>query len=1365
MSEKDSAQARRALLEKYRRGQMSRVEAIAPIPRRSTGDVAPLSFGQQQLWLLAQLLQDVPAYNECVTLSMPGPLDVAALERSFNELLKRHEVWRTSFPLVEGQPVQQIHPALTLSLPAIDLRHLPLQKREVEARRLATEEALRPFDLAVGPLLRASLMQLDDEDYRLFLCLHHIIFDGVTIYQVFLPELRSLYETCSRDQTAPSPLPDLSIQYADYAIWQRERLQGDLLAKQLTYWKKQLAGAPTTLELPADRPRPPVPTYRGASRQFALSPTLTEAIKTLSQREGVTLFMTLLAAFNTLLYRYTGQEDILIGTASAGRNHPDTRQLMGVFINMLVMRTDLQGDPGFRDLLQRVREVTLEAQAHQDVPFEYIVKELQPERENGQNPLFQTLLMLEPSPPTHPSGWTITHLDIDTGTAKFDLSLILEERPDGLLGRFEYSTDLFDDATIERMVQHWLTLLEGIVAHPDKRLSELPLLTEQERHQLLVEWNNTTAPYPATTCVHHLFEQQVERDPDATALLLDNERMTYRALNEKANQLAHYLQRLGVGPEVLVGLYMERSFEMVISLLAILKAGGAYLPLDLAYPRERLAFMLQDTEAPVLLTRSGLQDNLPSSLSGTQTVCLDQAWEDIGRESVENVVSGVSAENLAYVMYTSGSTGKPKGVEIVHRNINRLVFGINYAQLDETQTILHMAPISFDASTLEVWGALLHGARCVLFPARIPTPKSIGETVRKHNVTLTWLTASLFNAVIDEAPQSLQGVTHVLTGGEALSVTHVRRALAALPTTQFSNGYGPHESTTFACCYAIPRPLSETGRSIPIGRPIGNTRVYVLDRYLTPVPIGVPGELYIGGAGVARGYMKRPDLTHERFIADPFSDEPGAHLYKTGDRVRYLPDGTIEFLGRLDQQVKLRGFRIEPGEIEVTLGLHPAVREALVRAQERGGKRLVAYVVPFQGQQVVTEELRRFLKDHLPEYMVPSDFVLLDALPMTPNGKVDVRALPEPAGKNTEESYVAPTLPVHHQLVRIWEDLLEIHPIGMRDNFFSLGGHSLLAARMVDRIEQVCGKRVALSTLYGGATIEHLAEILLQEDDHEKAQDESRARVVVVQPGKRGTRPFFFLHGDWYGGGFYCLNLAQSLDDDRPFYLLEPYDFERQQEPISFEEMAAAHIEALRAVQPKGPYLLGGFCNGGLLAYEIARQLQAEGQQVDLLVLIDPADPKAHKSLRKVLNRVGKLLHLNQNIQLNWFLRYLYLRIPSYRAKVQETAPKAMQQVGQRSSRLSKKLKLDKLLPSPTALRYQWSGIYRWVAAGYTPEPYDGELTLFWSSEAFSHKVDWRAISGSRKVEDYVFPGTHMSCRNENLHILAERLDLRLREH
>ncbi len=1377
MSVTDSTQARHALLEKYRRGQIPRVEAIERIPRRA-GDVVPLSSGQQQFWLLSQLLPDVPAYNECVTLSLPGPLNVAALERSFNELLKRHEAWRTSFPLIDGQPVQQIHPVLSLSLPVIDLRHLPLAEREAEARRLATAEALLPFDLANGPLLRASLMRLDDEDHRLFLCLHHIIFDGVTIYQLFLPQLRSLYEAFSREQTALSLLPDHSIQYADYAIWQRERLQGDILTKQLDYWKKQLAGAATTLELPSDRPRPPVPSHRGAFRQFALSPNLTESLKALSHREGVTLFMTLLAAFNTLLYRYTAQEDILVGTASAGRNHPDTRHVMGVFINMLVLRTDLQGNPCFRDLLHRVREVTLEAQAHQDVPFEHIVRELQPERENGQNPFFQALLMLEPTPPAHPSGWTITHLDINTGTSKFDLSLILEERPESLLGRFDYSTDLFDDATIERMVGHWQTLLAGIVSHPEQRLSDLPLLTEQERHRLLVAWNSTSAPYPATTCVHQLFEQQVERDPAAIALVFEQQHMSYQELNRRANQLAHCLQAMGVGPEVMVGVCVERSIDLIVALLGIFKAGGVYVPLDSDYPQERLAFLMQDTNMPVLLTQEHLLSRLPPH--NLQVLCLDRDRHRIEQYSSLNPESEVTSDQLAYVIYTSGSTGLPKGVLIEHGPLAAHCCSMAQVyELSPQDRVLQFSVHSFDVSLEQILPTLLVGARLVLRGPEIWSPRQLFQQLKEQQLSVMSLTSAYWHQVIQGWQQvsseewGTNSLRLMIVGGDQFPLETLRLwRQMPLDTVRLLNAYGPTETVITATLYDTVHYVDDPTslHSVPIGRPLPNRRVYVLDRAGQPVPAGIVGELYIGGQLLARGYLNRAEMTAERFLPDPFSEQPRAQFYKTGDLVRYLPDGSLQFVGRVDQQVKLRGFRIEVGEIEASLQQHPLVRDvAVVVREDNGDKLLVAYVVASreQEQELNGELLRSYLKEKLPAYMLPAAFVFLEELPLTTSGKLDRRALPKPGEKDTGESYIAPTLRLHHQLVRIWEDLLDVHPIGMRDNFFSLGGHSLLAVQMVDRIEQVCGKRIALSTLYVDATIEHLAETLLQEDDAEKMRDETRAEVVLVQPGKRGTRPFFFLHGEWLGGGFYCFNLARYLDADRPFYILEPYDFDRQQIPPSFEEMAAKYIEALRAIQPEGPYLLGGFCNGALFAYEMARQLHVVGQQVELLFMIDPADPSPHLRLRKVLNRLGTVLHLNQNIQFNWFLRYLYLRRPSYRSKVQATAQKAMQQAGQKPSPLLKLLKLDKLIPSPVALRYHWSGIYHWVGAAYTPGPYSGECMLLWSSEAYSyahtHEIDWHAISGSEKVEEDVFPGTHLSCEHENLPVLAEHLNLYLR--
>jgi aspartate racemase len=1354
------SEARRALLEKYLRGENARTSSALEIPRRSPDDNILLSSGQQQLWLLAQLIPDIPVYNESVTVRLPGTLDVAALEQSLNDLIQRHESWRTSFSLVDGQPVQIIHPSLTYKLPVVDLEHLPEAERESEALRLATEEALLPFDLTQLPLLRATLVRLDETDHRLFIALHHIIFDGFTVYRIFLPELRALYEACTSGQ--PSNLSPLPIQYADYAAWQRNWLQGEKLTEQLAYWKRQLAGAPLTLELPTDRPRPAAPTYRGSIHSFKLSRDLTAELKAFSRHEGCSLYVTLLAAFSILLYRYTSQEDMLIGTATAGRNQPELQELMGIFINTLIMRADLSGNPGIHELLDRLREITIDAQTYQDVPFEYVVKELRPERGAGQNPLFQVLLMLEPPIPVLPSGWTLTHMDVNTHTSKFDLSLILEDREEGLLGRFEYNTDLFDDGTIARMVGHWQILLEAIVQDPTLRISDLPILTANEQKQLLEQWNATQTTYPAEKCVHLLFEEQVQRRPEAVALINENQTMTYRELNERANQLAHRLIRLGVETEKCVGLYMDRSLEMVVGLLGILKAGGAYVPLDPSYPPERLAFMLQDTQARVLLTQPPLLDMLPAQ--GLAVISLDTSWTAIDQEQVENPLSERRAENLAYVMYTSGSTGRPKGVEIRHFSISRLVFGVKYARLDETRTFLHMAPITFDASTFEVWGSLLHGARCVLYPERIPTPKNIGTLIRKHNVTTLWLTASLFNAIIDDAPEELLGINQLLTGGEALSVTHIRRALRLLPGTELVNGYGPTEGTTFTCCYSIPGELREDLHSIPIGRPVANTQVYILDKYLKPVPIGVPGELHIGGAGLARGYLNYPVLTQEKFISHPFCDQHDARLYKTGDLVRYLPDGSIEFLGRLDQQVNIRGYRVEPGEIEMVLGQHRAVREALVlvRQNERAEKSLVAYVVLTQERRVKIDDLRGFLKERLPDYMIPAHFILLGALPLTANGKLDRGALPVPESSRqaSGESYIAPKLIIHRQLLDIWEELLNVRPIGIRANFFYLGGHSLLAARLVNRIEQTFGKKISLSTLFAHATIEQLAQVLQQQ-----AEASSRAAIVTIQPGQASRKPFFYLHGDYMGGAFYCFTLARSLGKEQPFYVLQPYRFIGLRVPPTFEEIAASHLHALRSVQPEGPYLLGGFCNGGLMAYEMACQLCAAGQTVDLLVLVDSASPP-HQRLRRWLSHFCNIFHIGEERQLNWFLRlrhvYKYLRFTDYRNCLQDSEGIARietQMVEPHQQHHQTFLhKIRAILPTVDTLRQDWPGTYRWVASGYTPGVYPGKITFVWSGEELFRKTWEHKMPGVREEEVYVIPGTHLINTTEQLDALSERL-------
>ncbi len=959
---------------------------------------------------------------------------------------------------------------------------------------------------------------------------------------------------------------------------QREWRQGEELTQQMSYWRQQLAQAPILLALPTDHPRPAMQTFQGASHHFVLSPELTQTLEELSRRENVTLFITLLATFAVLLARYSRQDDLLIGTPIAGHTSRETEPQIGFFVNALVLRLDLSGNPSFRQLLEQVREVTLEAFGHQDIPFEQLVEEIRPERSLNYTPIIQVMFALQHDlmAPTESPELRFSTIETGSETLKLDLSLIMKRVGNKLVGSLEYNADLFDATTIHQVAKHLQTLLEGAAVQSAQPLSQLPLLTHSEWQHIVHEWNTTGTAYPQEQSVSQIFEMQVLRTPDAIAISYQNEQLTYYELNARANQLAHYLQQHGVGPESRVGICLERSLDMVVGLLAILKAGGAYVPLDLTHPQERLAFILQDAHIPLLLVQERLLAHLPEHAA--IVVCLDTDWPNIARHNRENPCCQVNGENLAYVIYTSGSTGKPKGVEVQQRSILRLVFGVDYVQLDERQTLLQMAPVSFDATTFELWGALLHGGRCVLFPGELPTVQELGQVLRNNEVSTLWLTASLFNVVIDEAPQVLAGVRQLLIGGEALSVGHVHKGLAHLPDTHIMNGYGPTENTTFSCCYAIERTVSAGARSIPIGKPIGNTRAYVVDQYGQPVPIGVPGELYLGGAGLARGYLNQPALTADRFVPDWLSGQPGERLYKTGDLVRYLPDGTLDFLCRLDQQVKLRGFRIEPGEIEAVLSQHPGVRDVavLLREDVPDQKRLVAYVVqkPKQQSAVNLDELRRQAQEQLPEYMVPSTIMLLEALPLTSSGKVNRHALPRPDGHRPalKTAYTAPHAPVEEVLISIWTQVLGFEQIGIHDNFFELGGHSLLATRLISRMRDVFGVEVPMRALFEIPTVAELARQI--EVDRWTGGKE---QVPPLRPVKRENplrlsyaqerlwfldqfapgNPFYHVSNVWHLEGLLqAAALAQSLnmlvqrheilrtcfiaDDGRPMQIIVP---------------------------------------------------------------------------------------------------------------------------------------------------------------------------------------------------------------------------------
>ena len=1210
-------------------GQITSGTALTRVDRDQTNRL-PLSFAQQRLWFLEQLEGQLTAYNMPYAWRLQGPLDVEALRRALEEVMRRHEPLRTTFAIIDEEPVQIIRPSERFDLQIEDLSGFESQQQNDHVARRCGEEALRPFDLKGDRMLRGSLLLLSENEHILLLTMHHIASDGWSVELLFR-KLSKLYEAFKAAK--PSPLAALPVQYVDYVFLQRTELEGQRLQQLLQYWRGQLAGI-SVLELPTDRPRPTMTTHLGGQHSFELPKSLVTRLKTLSQTAGVTLHMTLLAAFKTLLSRYSGQTDIAIGVPVAGRNRSELENLIGFFVNTLVNRTDMSGEPTFLEVLSRVRESSLSAYDHQDLPFERLVEELRPERLLGRSPLVQVLFQLLNF---SEGGLALRDLEVSLlpsprQRVRFDLELHLWQKPKNLCGTLVYSKDLFDPSTIDRMSQHFVTLLEGIVSVPDQRIRELPLLTAAERHQLLVEWNDTNVEYPRDKCVHQLFEEQVERTPDSIAVVFQEQELTYRQLNERANQLAHQLIGMGVGPETLVGLCLERSAQLVIGILGIMKAGGAYVPLDADLPKQRLEFMMRDSMVKFLVTQHQLKGRIP--LEGIPVVCIDRELPILQVDKRENPSIHVCAENLAYVMYTSGSTGQPKGVAIRHTSIARLVFGNNYTSFGPDRVFLQLATPSFDASTFELWGPLLHGAKLVVAQVGLPDFRKLADLLQRNRVTTLWLTATLFNQLVDHTPQALAGVKEILSGGEALSVPHIRKAQAALgPDVQFINGYGPTESTTFATCYRIPSNIALDCDSIPIGRPIANTQVYVLDAQRQLVPIGVPGELYIGGAGLARGYWNRPELTTEKFVLNPFSKDDQERLYRTGDLCRWRADGNLEFLGRLDDQIKLRGFRIEPGEIESVLNEHSDITQATVilRKDRTGDERLVAYYVPKEGKSLDSFVLRIHLRDKLPDYMIPAAFVELEAIPLTPSGKIDRQALPTPddSRPQLETKYVAPSTPIEKQLASIWADVLGIENIGIHDNFFALGGHSLMAVRLFTRIESTFARRIPLAMLFQHGTVHHLAGLLA-----ESRPETDPVSLVKIKP--KGEGRAVYLMPSINGELLFSKSMIEEMGIHFPVFGLQPALSPKNLEHFrDFRTMATLYVSALRAFQPNGPYALVGFSFGGFLAYEVAYQLREMGETVDLLAVIDTGP--GQRGLR--LSAYERLRGLLRN--LSNFPRYL----------------------------------------------------------------------------------------------------------------------------
>ena len=1173
------------------------------------GSSGALALAQQRFWFFHQWAPEVPLYHSWVALRLRGPLSVPGLEHSLNQIVARHEPLRTVFPAMDGEPVQRVCPATEMALPVEDVSGLDAARERMEAL------VRQPFDLAAKAPVRVRLYRLAPDDHVLLFVTHHIVFDGWSA-NVLVDELCALYSEYVGGR--PAALPELPVRYLDFAGWQRAQVGQSAVQESLSYWKERLGGELPVLDLPADRPRPTERSFRGATERAILPASLAAELTELGRREGATLFMVLLAAFKVLLYRYTGQEDLIVGCPTSGRGELDTERLIGCFINTLALRTDLSGDPTFLELLGRVREVSLGAYAHQAIPLEGIVEALQVRRDANRPPVFQVLFNLENMPrvAARMPGMKLEQLNLDGDLAAFDLSLELTDVGEGLSYLFEYSTDLFDAATIQRMGGHFRRLLEGIVAHPDERIGALPLLTDAERHQMLVEWNDTRMEYPADKCLHHLLEQVAERAPEAGAVVFGERRLTYRQLNERANQLAHHLQELGVGLGSVVGVYLEQSVEMLEGIMGVWKAGAAYVPLDVRHPLERVRFVLQDARARAVLTQGTLSSRLKDCVG---TVCLDEDWEQIARCSEANPVTAVTPDDLAYVIYTSGSTGQPKGCLVQHGAAVNHLFGMEQAVFasypgGSKQGTLNY-PLVFDASVAEI-SCMLTGYCLHIVPEDIRADgRAMLAFLEEHEVDLFDGTPTQLDLMV--AAGLLEGGGHRprvgLISGEATQ-GRLWRGLAGASHTTFYNTYGPTECAVSATvCCVTPGLVANV-----IGRPQGNRHAYILDRNLQPVPIGVDGEICLGGAGVGLGYLRRPVLTAERFVPDPFGGEAGARMYKTGDLGRYLPDGSIQFLGRLDQQrqVKMRGHRIELGEIEAVLSSHAAVEHAVVllREDRPGDPYLAAYIVPVQGQRFAASELRSFLRAKLPDYMVPAAFVALEALPMTAVGKLDWRSLPPPdwTRDEAEGTFVAPRTSVERRLVEILANVLGRERVGVHDDFFELGGHSLLAMRLFVQIEQAFGAKLPVSTIFRCPTVEQLAAAIRQD-----GAGADWPTLVTIQTGRR--RPPFFCVPNLEGTVLAYADLARLLGPDQPVYGFQAKGLNGTDAPYGcLEDMAAHYIKAMQAVQPTGPYYLGGYCSAGVVAFEMARQLDMQGEQVALLAVLDGAAPIGSEQLPRL---------------------------------------------------------------------------------------------------------------------------------------------------
>lgn len=1315
----------------------------AVIPRREGGPI-PLAFSQERLWFLDQINPGDVSQNISRVIRTRGSLQHDLFQQSLEIVVDRHELLRTSFATtqlkaaIDSKPRQLVAERLKIQAKVTDFSHS--DNPEAEARAFARAEAQRPFDLTLGPLLRAALLKFDERDHVLLLTLHRIISDERSM-EVLFRDLWECYKALANEE-APQ-LPPLAIQFADYALWQRNSVDGELLTEHTDYWQAKLRASPAVIDLPTDRPRPAVQGWRGAVTRLILKNELVSGVKHLAETKNATPEMILLAVFQILLSRYSGQHDIVVGNVVENRELEYMRDLIGPIAGTLPLRTNLSDNPSFKELVERVRDLALEAESHKALPFEKLVEELELERSLSYAPVFQVALNVRGTPLSMPEipGLVLEEFDFDPGTAWIDITLDITESPEQLNCRFEYNSDLFDGETMERLAGHFRELLKAVVAHPEQPVFELPFLSEAERRQILVEWNNTKTTVESGKNVHQLFEYQVNQTPNALAVEFGKTSLTYADLNRKANQLAHYLKERGVGPDVVTGIFLDRSLDMVVALLATLKAGGAYLPLDISYPLERLSFIVNDASVPILITQEHLLSKLPQCES--KIICLDRDESDIALQSAENPIAESTGKNLSYVIYTSGSTGKPKGVQLSHSALVNLLTAMR-ERLSADDVLLSVTTLSFDIATLEICLPLIVGARLVIASKGATVDgRELIKLLNTSGATIMQATPATWQMLIEAGWKGNERLT-IICGGEALSQDLADQLIAR--SHVLWNQYGPTETTIYSTVNQIC-----SGGDITIGRPIANTRTYILDPQLQPVPVGVVGELYIGGDGLARGYLYRPELTAERFVPNAFSEDPGERIYRTGDLARYLRNGNIEFLGRLDHQVKLRGFRIELGEIESVLSQQEHVQQAVVVAREDqpGNQQLVAYVIPALSSPT-SGDLRKFLQQSLPDYMVPAAFVFMDALPRTPNGKIDRRALPAPTDVSwdSQRPRIAPRDDLETQLVIIWAGILGTNGVGVRDNFFELGGHSLLAARLFAQIENRFGIHLPLATLFQSPTVEQLANVL-----REYQPSGSWSSLVEIQP-HGSKRPLFCIHAAGANVLIYR-PLSRHLGDDQPVYALQAQGLDGQKPPLRrVEEMAAHYIREMRTIQPEGPYYLLGASFGGLVIFEMAHQLLAEGEKVALMAMLNTNCPVFTRTQR-LRCHIGHLQELGVRTYAKQVAKALQQRI----GKPPVSTGKDASPDPQIAKLLENRADGDEALVRTLVSIIDAEENY--VPTG---KVYPGRITLFWamnSKEDFEdNRLGWRRLA-ALGLDVHKIPGNHTTIREEpNVRILAERLKI-----